>query len=168
MGSFKDKNGKTRVGTALKGIKSFMQSKGMEVALDFADDVFPPLKVIRSIVDPKVKDLGVDDKASMEELLNNYNEERTYHLENTNAAREMYAEENETADMIAKKVIRENLIIISLLIIIQVAVIVYVNHQVAAVVTGVIGTVIGSLINERSTVINFFFGSMKPYEKKNK
>ena len=161
MGKFKEKNGKTRVGAALNGIKAFMQSKGMEVALDFADDVFPPLKVISSVISSKASEISSEDAKSLEVLLKNYDEERAYHLANTESAREMYAEKSDTADFIANKVIKENLILITVLVVIQVLVIMFVEGQVAAVVTGVVGTIVGALINERNTVINFFFGSSK-------
>ena len=161
MGDFKEKNGKTRVGAALNSIKAFMKSKGMEVALDFADDVFPPLKVISSVLNSKASEISSEDAEHLEVLLKNYDEERAYHLGNTESAREMYAEKSDTADFIAHKVIKENLISIALLVIIQVLAIIFVEGPVAAVITGVIGTIVGALINERNTVINFFFGSSK-------
>ena len=77
-------------------------------------------------------------------------------------AREMYEKTgHEQADKIADKIINWNLIIIMILVVIQVLVIMYVDGQVAAVITGIVGTVVGALINERNTVVNFFFGSSK-------
>ena len=51
---------------------------------------------------------------------------------------------------------------------VQVLVILYVDGQVAAVVTGIVGTITGALINERNTVVNFFFGSSKGSKDKSK
>jgi hypothetical protein len=72
------------------------------------------------------------------------------------------------ADDIAEKIINWNLWLLLVLVIVQVLVIMFVDGQIAAVVTGVVGTITGALINERNTVVNFFFGSSKGSKDKDK
>ena len=98
----------------------------------------------------------------MNTAVEDYQKDLDRHLENTKDARAMYQNtDNETAYLIANKIIKENLWILLGLVLVQVAVVMFVHGQVAAVITGVVGTITGALINERNTVVNFFFGSSK-------
>ena len=148
---------------------SLISSVAPEV-IDSATDIIatavPAFSPINNLVD---RAIGIaNDKGEFkvaDELIeerHTYLKELDSYYKDIESARSMYANtDNETADIIAMKIIKENLWILLLMVAIQVAVVVYVEGQVAAVITGVIGTITGALINERNTIVNFFFGSSK-------
>lgn len=135
--------------------------KNIVGAVDIADEFIPPLKIVTGILN--ATGLSDIDKTEAIEQVEVYdNTEYKEYLADIQNAREMYKEaDHGMADAIAKRVIDWNLIIIMALVGIQVLAVYYIESTIAAVVTGVIGTITGALINERSTVINFFFGSSK-------
>jgi len=69
--------------------------------------------------------------------------------------------DHKVADEIARKIIRENMIYIVICILIELASIVYLqnNGNLLAIITGIFGSVITNLYQERQSVINFHFGS---------
>lgn len=153
---------------------SLISSVAPEV-IDGATDILatavPAFSPINNLVDKAIGvanekgDFNSADKLSQER--HTYLEELDDYYKDVEAARKMYAStDHETADTIAMKIIKENLWILLLMVAIQVVVVVYVEGQVAAVITGVIGTVTGALINERNTIVNFFFGSSKELKDK--
>jgi hypothetical protein len=90
-------------------------------------------------------------------------------VEDRKSARDMYVNaEHSQANKIADNVMRFNLIVICAMVCIQVLVIMYIDGQIAAVITGIVGTITGALINERNTVVNFFFGSSQGSKDKDK
>jgi hypothetical protein len=167
-----DKKRKAFKDTAIfKAIKS-VAPEVLDTVTDVAATVYPPLGVVNTLVD---KALGVaKDKdepgsaAILHAAKEQYEKELDLYYEDLKSAREMYKEKSDMADSVAKKIIDWNLWILLALVIVQVVVIMYVEGQVAAVVTGVVGTITGALINERNTVVNFFFGSSMGSKDKDK
>lgn len=138
----------------------------LDTVTDIAATVYPPLGVVNGLVDKALevaKNKGNKNAVvQLSAASTGYNEEYKDYLADIQNARAMYKEtDHEMADDIAGKIINWNLVIIMALVGVQVYVIISVDGQVAAVITGVVGTVVGSLINERNTVVNFFFGSSK-------
>jgi len=164
------RNGKLQ--NVLKSIGGFVKEKGGPALLgilDVADDIYPPLSIVTNVVKSISPKLSDKESIEVEQLLNNYSQELELHLENTKDARLMYrSTEHITADGIANNIVKWNLWIMLLLVIMQVFVILFVEGPVAAVVTGIVGTLTGALINERNTVINFFFGSSQGSKDKSK
>jgi hypothetical protein len=151
--------------SALFGIIKSVAPEVLDGATDLVATAFPALAPVNNLVD---KALGVakknkdhDATAKLMASRDSYMEELELYYQDLDSARNMYKEKSDMADSVAKKIIDWNLWILLGLVIIQVLVIMYVDGQVAAVVTGVVGTITGALINERNTVVNFFFGSSK-------
>ena len=165
-----NKDGKLK--QKLSDIGSFLKDKGLPAlgnVLDVVDNVYPPVGVLTNIVKAASPDLTEDEIGILNTAVEDYQKDLDRHLENTKDARAMYQNtDNETADLIANKIIKENLWILLGLVLVQVGVVVFVHGQVAAVITGVVGTITGALINERNTVVNFFFGSSKGSKDKDK
>jgi hypothetical protein len=147
-------------------IGAFLKDKAPDV-LDVVGDLLPDkgaLGIVKNVIDK-----AVPDKKEALALKKEISSMEREYLKDVQDAREMYENtDHKQADKIADKIINWNLIIILALVIIQVLVIMYVDGQVAAVITGVVGTVIGALINERNTVVNFFFGSSQGSKDKDK
>jgi hypothetical protein len=76
-----------------------------------------------------------------------------------NSARSMYKYENKQADSIAERVFKHNLIIVLLLVIIEIFSIKFLDPTLLTIIGNIVGFVINSLLNERSQVIGFYFGS---------
>lgn len=156
----------------LSKIGNFLKTKGLPAAakvLDVVDNVYPPAGVVTNLLETVSGDLPTKDVVELNRLADDYKAELELHLENTKSAREMYVStDHETADFIATKVIKENLFILLGLVLVQAAVVIFIQGQVAAIITSVVGTITGALINERSTVINFFFGSSTGSKEKDK
>lgn len=129
--------------------------------IDIADDFFPPLKIATAVIN--ATGIADNDKAEVLKMVEEYEgTEYKDYLADVADARKTYREaDHAMADSIAKRVIDWNLVIIMALVAVQVLAVYFIESTIAAVVTGVIGTITGALINERSTVINFFFGSSK-------
>lgn len=136
-------------------IGAFLKSKAPEV-LEVIGDLMPDngiLGVVKNAID-KIS------PSKLAGLSGELDEMEAEYLKDVQNARSMYQSGSHgMADSIAKKIINWNLVIIMGLVLIQVFVIMKVDGQIAAVITGVVGTVIGALISERNTVVNFFFGS---------
>lgn len=150
-----------------KTIKA-LAPEALDKITDVAASVYPPLGVVNTLVDSVLDKAKKDKSISTEQIsvikgeAKQYEAEYKDYLADVQDAREMYENtDHSQADAIANKIINYNLWILLGLVIIQVVVIMYVEGQVAAVITGVIGTITGALINERNTVVNFFFGSSK-------
>lgn len=144
----------------------------LDTVTDIAADVYPPLGVVNNLVD---KALGVAQEEENEDAIyelqyerGEYMKELELYYADLDSARDMYKEKSDMADSVAKKIIDWNLWILLALVVIQVLVIMFVDGQIAAVVTGVVGTITGALINERNTVVNFFFGSSQGSKDKDK
>lgn len=162
---FKD----TKIFSVIKNIAP----EALDMVTDVAASVYPPLGVVNTMVD---KALGVaKDKgdagaaAALTAASEDYASELEMYYQDLQSARDMYkSTDHEQADKIADNVIKYNLIIVLVMVVIQVLVIMYIEGQVAAVITGVVGTVTGALLQERNTVINFFFGSSSGSKDKDK
>jgi hypothetical protein len=145
---------------------SMLKSKAPKV-LNIVGDLLPDsgaLGIIKNVIDEVIPD-PMEAAALKREAAGL---EREY-LADIKDARKMYSNtDHATADGIANKIINYNLIILIALLGIQVYVIMNVDGQVAAVITSAVGTMVGALINERNTVVNFFFGSSKGSKDKDK
>jgi hypothetical protein len=143
--------------------------KVADITTQVAEEVFPPLKVVDTILELVGKEnLTTSDKALLESERKIYEQEYAIYVQDVQDARKMYKHKSATADHIAKGIMNYNLLIILLLVTIEVIVIAKVDGQIAAVITGVIGTITGALINERTTVVNFFYGSSQGSKDKDK
>lgn len=152
--TFKEIHGKTRLG-------KFLQDKSpklLKIALNVVGDLIPGTSEfttkISKIIDSS-EELYDDDKIELLELIK-------LDFESTKDARNMYQNTgHDIADKLAVNIIRNNLIIIGALILIDiVAVIILKDYgQVLAIISGFIGMAIGNLFSERNQVISFFFGS---------
>lgn len=147
-------------------IGAFLKDKAPDV-LGLVGDLLPDsgaIGIVKNVIDKIVPD---DDEKFI--IKNELEATASEYFADVQDAREMYENtEHEQADKIAHNIINYNLWILLGLVVIQVIVIMYVEGQIAAVVTGVIGTITGALINERNTVVNFFFGSSKGSKDKDK
>ena len=147
--------------------------KVLDGATDLLATAVPALSPLNNLVD---KAIGVavenGDHKSVDVLTkerDTYLDELELYYKDMESARLLYQNTGqEQADIIANNVIKYNLYIVLFMVIIQCVVILYVDGKVAAVITGVVGTVTGALIQERNTVINFFFGSSKGSKDKDK
>ena len=90
-------------------------------------------------------------------------------LDNTKSARDMYKVNPEQASKTAEHIMKYNLVIVFLLVIINVFAVAYLkdNAAVLAIVSNFIGIVLHALLNERQSVVNFFFGSSMGSKNKN-
>lgn len=152
--------------SALFGVIKSVAPQVLDGATDLVATAFPALAPLNNLVDKAIgiaKEKG--DHAAVAQLTESkedYLKEMDMILEDKQSAREMYQNtDHNMADSIANKIINWNLWIMLILVAVQVLVIMYVDGQVAAVVTGIVGTITGALINERNTVVNFFYGSSK-------
>lgn len=81
-------------------------------------------------------------------------------LDDVKSAREMYTEQHDMADDVARKVIRQNHILVLLLIAANCSVALLVDESGIALALGsLISASIGALWQERQQVIGFYFGS---------
>ena len=89
-------------------------------------------------------------------------------IQDKDSARKMYVEEHDKADSIATKIIDWNLPVIGVLLGIEIACIIYMREypEVLAIISAAVGGVTQSLISERQTVVQFFFGSSMGSKKK--
>lgn len=147
-------------------IGAFLKDKAPDV-LGLVGDLLPDsgaIGIVKNVIDKVVPD---DDEKHL--IKSELEATAAEYFADVQDAREMYeSTDHEQADKIAEKIINYNLWILLVLVLIQVVVIMYVEGQIAAVITGVIGTITGALINERNTVVNFFFGSSKGSKDKDK
>jgi hypothetical protein len=146
-------------------IGAFLKDKAPDV-LGIVGDLLPDsgaMGIVKNVIDKVAPD---EDKEALKSELD---ATAAQYFADVQDAREMYENtDHSQADAIADKIINYNLWILLALVVIQVVVIMYVDGQIAAVITGVIGTITGALINERNTVVNFFFGSSKGSKDKDK
>lgn len=81
-------------------------------------------------------------------------------LDDVKSAREMYTEQHDMADHVARKVIRQNHLIVLLLIVANSAVALFVKESGLALALGsLISASVGALWQERQQIIGFYFGS---------
>jgi hypothetical protein len=136
--------------------------------LDKIGDVFPPAKLLSNLVggDP---DISLADQLEFDKLLaDTYEKEMAYHLDNTKSARKNYQLSKEMTDWIARRIMNWNLPMLGLLVAANIACVHYFDSVALALVSNVIGMVMQQLINERTTLMNFFLGSSKGSQDKTK
>lgn len=136
--------------------------------LDGIGNVFPPAKLLSDLVtdDP---DITLADQMEFNKLLaDTYEQERAYHLENTKSARENYKLSKEMTDWVARRIMNWNLPSLLLLIGINIVCVKYFDSVALALLSNIIGQVMQQLINERTTLMNFFLGSSKGSQEKTK
>jgi hypothetical protein len=95
-------------------------------------------------------------------------EEKKADNENTASARSMYDKSKDISDAIAKRVMNWNLPFLVLLVAANIVCIKYFDATLLAIISNVVGQVMAMLINERLTIINFFFGSSFGSQSKDK
>lgn len=91
-------------------------------------------------------------------------------LKDVQDARAMYKEENTQADKLSDLVMKWNLVIILCLVAINVLAILYLttNATVLALISNLVGVVVGALLGERQQVTGFYFGSSLGSKNKDK
>ena len=147
-------------------IGAFLKDKAPNV-LNIVGDLLPDagaLGVIKNIID-----MSVPDAKDKSVLLAEMQSMETEYLKDVQNARDMYKSTGHSkADKIADSVITWNLWIIMALVIAMSLVIMFIDGSVSAVISGLIGTAIGNLFQERNTIIGFFFGSSQGSKDKDK
>ena len=148
-------------------VGQWLASKAPRI-LDSIGDVFPPAKLLSKLVgsDP---DVSLADQLEFDRLLaDTYEKEMAYHLENTKSARKNYQLSREMTDWIARRIMNWNLPMLGLLVAANIACVHFFDSVALALVSNVIGMVMQQLINERTTLMNFFLGSSKGSQDKTK
>ena len=160
MGKYKDKNGTTKVGDFLRGVK------------DIAPDI---LNLAGNITGIEV--LGVlGDKIKGSDTLTAVEKETALHLlemdmaelKDVQSARNMYSStDHDLADYVAKRVINYNLWVVLIAIVIEIISVIFINDKVLiAIISGAIGSATTALLQERQQVISFLFGSSRGSKEK--
>lgn len=160
MGKYKDKNGTTKVGDFLRGVK------------DVAPDI---LNLAGNITGIEV--LGVlGDKIKGSDTLTPIEKETALHLlemdmaelKDVQSARNMYSStDHDLADYVAKRVINYNLWVVLIAIIIEIISVIFIDDKVLiAIISGAIGSATTALLQERQQVISFLFGSSRGSKEK--
>nr|NQU93289.1 hypothetical protein [Bacteroidota bacterium] len=153
--SFKD----TKVGNFL--------SKVAPDILDVVDDVFPPAKLLTKLLEGA--DITPEQRTEFDLLNREYDlKEYQAHVEDRKRASEMYIVKNKMADFVARNVMKWNLPLVAFLVLVNVACIIWLDKVLLAVIANVIGMIINSLLNERLTIMNFFYGSSEIGEGRSK
>lgn len=90
-------------------------------------------------------------------------------LDDRRDARAMYKVNPEKAEHVAEHIMRYNIVIVFLLVIINVLAVMHLrdNTAVLAIVSNFIGIVLHALLNERQSVVGFYFGSSLGSKLKN-
>lgn len=88
-------------------------------------------------------------------------------------ARDAYKTHHAQADEVAKSIMARNLPTIFFLVLCNILAVMYARYielpgELVAVISNLIGVVIGQLLNERQSVVGFFFGSSLGSKMKNK
>lgn len=110
----------------------------------------------------KLKELEVEAQKLENEHLRAMLSEANRHEEHKEDTRhETYRVNSTQSDKIADQVIKMNLPIIALLTIINISLVYFLQDKATliAIASNIIGVVIGKLLGERQSIINFFFGS---------
>lgn len=81
-------------------------------------------------------------------------------------ARSIYEKTKDTSDRIAFRIMNWNLPVLAAMVIVNIVCIKFFDSTLLAIISNVLGQVIQMLINERLTVINFFFGSSQGSKEK--
>lgn len=154
------------------GVGKFLKEKGPDIlggALELVGDITG--RDVLENIGKKIKgsdELSAADKERALELLELDLEAYKVEVEDRKSARSMYSEKNSKADDIASKIIIWNLPVMGGLLAIEIACIIYMKShpEVLAIISAAVGGVIQSLISERLTVIQFFFGSSMGSKRK--
>lgn len=134
--------------------------------LDTVGDAFPPAKILRKLINDD-QFITPEDRQQLERMLHEYElEEMRLRLEDRKDSRDMYRAKSEKADTIADQVMKWNLPVLMVLVLINLAAIIWLDKALVAVISNIIGFALNALLNERSTVIQFFFGSSDGSKKK--
>tara|TARA_R110002012_G_C11662463_1_gene612351 strand:+ start:1953 stop:2453 length:501 start_codon:yes stop_codon:yes gene_type:complete len=160
MGKYKDKNGTTKVGDFLRGVKNV------------APDI---LELAGNITGIEV--LGVlGDKIKGSDTLTPIEKETALHLlkidmaelKDVQSARNMYSStDHDLADYVAKRVINYNLWVVLIAIVIEIISVIFIDDKVLiAIISGAIGSATTALLQERQQVISFLFGSSRGSKEK--
>lgn len=133
--------------------------------LDIVKDSIPDRGIIGIVKNLVIRDktIPASDKEEIDKMLDIEMEQYELYLSDLADSRDMYkTTSHEMADDIARKVIKWNLWVVLLAIIIEVIFVVFVDDKILiAIISGAIGAVTNSLLNERQQIINFFFGSSR-------
>lgn len=89
--------------------------------------------------------------------------------EDRKSARDSYKVHHEQADKVAQSIMARNLPTVFLLVLVNIAGVIWLKDkgELIAIVSNIIGIVIGQLLAERQSVVGFFFGSSLGSKMKN-
>ena len=139
---------------------------GAEKAKDYIEDktgiVLDTKKGLSSEEGAKLKECEATNRIELERLsLENKKEDNRHEEANRSKAHETYQIKSTMADTIAKQIITRNLPIIGILVLVNVALVYFLQDKASliAIASNIIGVAIGNLFNERQAIVNFFFGS---------
>jgi len=171
----------TLVSTALaiaeaSGLSSWIGRKlGGDVGEKTAEKITDIAGVLTGTQDPEemLAVLRADKQLANElkiKLIENEHELKLAYIRDVESARDMYkSTDHKQADKIADSITTWNLPFVIILIAINICVINYVpDPTLIALVSNMIGASISYLWNERSTVINFFYGSSQGSKDKSR
>lgn len=131
----------------------------LHTALNTADNFVPGLSFLTDLVEGEPK-LTPEQKAEFKKLADEtYRFELNYAKEQTSNARGMYPASKEMTDWIARRVMVHNIYYVAFLVVLNVALTFFIDSKLIALVSNIIGVVIGQLLAERQTVVQFFLGS---------
>ena len=158
---YRDTHDGTRVGDILRKLgKSNIIEKAIGIAGSVASGNY--LGVIKTLVgqDP---DLTPDEIALV-------NKQVDLEYQDRENARDMYKNtDHAMADEVARRVINYNLWVVLAALIIEIAVVIYIEDKVLiAIISGAVGAITQALLQERQQVIAFFFGSSMGSKEKTK
>lgn len=131
-----------------------------------ARDILDVAKQVTKVDDDEhAADALINDRTLGEEfrleVLRLRNARDSLYLGDVQNARDHYVNAKPTADQIALGVMTRNLLLILTLVVINLAALWVVGDkaELIALISNIIGVVIGALLNERNSVISFFFGA---------
>ena len=165
--NLKDKVGEFKDSKLFETIKSVAPT-ALDTIGDIAASVYPPIggpinAAIDLALDVAVKNKDNEGVKAINSAVNEYLSDRDAYLKDVQDAREMYENsDHDMADKIAERVINYNLWVVMAAVIIEILAVIFIDDKVLiAIISGAIGSITTALLQERQTVIGFFFGSSK-------
>lgn len=146
-------------------VGKFLSKKAPKI-LGLIGDNIPGIDFIKSVIQDDSEMSDTDKLEALKLTEETYKIELNYHLENTTSARNMYNKSKDMVDWIAKLTVRWNHWLMILLTVINILCAKFFDSVVLAMISQVIGMIIGHLANERATVFNYYLGSKKENKKK--
>lgn len=150
-------------GSLDKGVDYIEEKTGIKIDNDKSSAGLSNQEVERLTEFQRTHELELQQLALNEKKEDNrHNEElEDNKIEKYSIAHNSYDKHSEATDKLSSQIMKDNLIIIGVLVLLQCGIIYFLKEyaELIAVVSGLIGAVINSLLSERQSVVNFRFGS---------